>query len=553
MLRLKIFGRFRAEDDLGKEVPIKSKKARALLAYLALPPGKPRSREQLTALLWSDRGDDQARASLRQSLSALRRDLGDGPAKALCIIDDAVSLDPDEVLVEKPAPGEILLDGLRINDPAFEDWLRDERLRVETDETAIPAPRTTPPLHTEKPAIAILPFQNLSDGEEQEYFADGMTVDIATQLSRFRTISVIASWITSHFKGSFPPVEEIRERFGAGYVATGAVRTAAGRIRVSVQLLDSKTLQTLWAEKYDRTWDDMFAVQDEITAKIVSTIAGQLEKRHRQLQSEGREQDLTNHQILLLAEQNLRQSSKENILKARALFEKVVAAAPSNARAYSGLSRSYLDELWSDWATGEDDIGTKGLQAALRAVELDPLDARARINLGMAYQLVSSDFDKAKIQFDKACELNPNDAEAFCLSGWCFALSGETDSAMAVTDVSIRLNPFDYQDCYHAKAIAAYLSGDLAQCLDFLRNVTSSAQVSSASILAAACHARLGNKDKARDSAATFLHASHAQLADFGADEPAAWRNYCARMYPFRDPADLERLFADLRLAEFPV
>jgi adenylate cyclase len=553
MLRLNIFGRFRAVDALGNEIPIKSRKARALLAYLALPPGKPRSREQLATLLWSDRGDEQARGSLRQALSGLRRDLGDGPAVALRIADDAVALDPEHVVVQSPSPGDELLEGLHINDPAFEEWLRDERLRLEGESATEPESRPLSPMPPDRPTVAILPFQNLSDGAEQEYFADGVTVDIATQLSRFRTISVISSWITSHFKGDFPRVEEVQERFGAGYVATGTVRTAANRIRVSVQLLDAATCQTVWAENYDRTLGDVFVVQDEITARIVSTIAGQLEERHRQLQTVGREQNLTNYQNLLLAERSLRQGSEEEILKARALFEKVVAAEPLNARAHSGLARSYLDELWSDWTTAADGIGTLGLRSALRAVELDPLDARARINLGVAYQLVASDFEKAKIQFDKARELNPNDAEAFCQSGWCYALSGDLDSAMAVTDVSIRLNPFEYHDCYHAKAIAAYLRDDFEQCLDFLRNVTSSESGGGPEILSAACHARLGQRDEARDAVSTFLDAAREHIADYPGDDPAAWRRYWARQYPFRDAADLERLFDGLRLAEFPV
>lgn len=131
MLRLTIHGRFRAKDQLGSEIPIKSKKGRALLAYLALPPGKHRSREELMTLLWSDRSDEQARGSLRQVLSALRRSLGEIGGDVLRITDETVSLNPEKVVVEPASAGGVLLEGLRINDPAFEEWLRDERLRQE--------------------------------------------------------------------------------------------------------------------------------------------------------------------------------------------------------------------------------------------------------------------------------------------------------------------------------------------------------------------------------------------------------------------------------------
>jgi DNA-binding SARP family transcriptional activator len=161
MLRLTIFGEFSVANASGAEIPVKSKKAKALLSFLALPPGKSRSREEIMALLWSDRADDQARASLRQVLSGLRKDLGEAALAALRITDDAVSLDPDRVMVENADPGGELLAGFHLHDPAFEEWLRDERLRLE--EGTAPGEQAVPLALPDRPSIAVLPFTNLSD------------------------------------------------------------------------------------------------------------------------------------------------------------------------------------------------------------------------------------------------------------------------------------------------------------------------------------------------------------------------------------------------------
>jgi TolB-like protein len=238
MLRLNLFGRFRAEDSLGKEISIKSRKARALLAYLALPPGKPRSREQLATLLWSDRGDDQARGSLRQALSGLRRDLGDSLAEALRIADDAVSLDPEHVVVESRSPRDELLEGLHINDPAFEEWLRDERLRLEdlTVTEVVPRPLELP----NKPSIAVLPFVNMSGEPDQDFFADGITEDIVTALSHISSLFVISRHSTEIYKGKAVDVRDVGQQQGVRYVLEGSVRKANQRIRVTAQLTSGR-------------------------------------------------------------------------------------------------------------------------------------------------------------------------------------------------------------------------------------------------------------------------------------------------------------------------
>jgi TolB-like protein len=276
VLRLSIFGTFRVADASGKEIPVKSRKSRALLAYLALPPGKPRSREQIMALLWSDRGDQQARSSLRQALSGLRRELGEERLSALRITDEALTLDPEQVLVEPASPGDVLLDGLHLNDPAFDEWLRDERLRHEGGSEPDPLP---PGLSLpDKPSIAVLPFTNMSGDPEQEYFSDGITEDIITELSRFRSLFVIARNSSFTFKGQAVDLSEVAKRLGVRYILEGSVRRAANRVRITAQLIEAANQNHLWSERYDGQLEDIFSLQDDISERVVWALVGHLEQ-----------------------------------------------------------------------------------------------------------------------------------------------------------------------------------------------------------------------------------------------------------------------------------
>lgn len=173
MLRLAVFGKFSLLAANSSEIPINSQKTKALLAYLALSPGMERSREEIMALLWSDRGDTQARASLRQVLFGLKQMLGEEAQNAVRVSDHAVSLNTAHIAVDEGEAGGELLAGFHLNDPAFEESLRDERLRVENKLSQ--TVESDAELTLDKPSIAILPFADLSGDPEQEYFSDGIT------------------------------------------------------------------------------------------------------------------------------------------------------------------------------------------------------------------------------------------------------------------------------------------------------------------------------------------------------------------------------------------
>jgi TolB-like protein/Tfp pilus assembly protein PilF len=549
MLRLTLFGGFSAAGADGAEIPLKSQKAKALLAYLALPPGKARSREQIMALLWSERGDAQARASLRQVLAGLRKELGEDAMAALDITDEAVSLKPDQVVVANDGAGGELLAGFHLHDPAFEDWLRDERLRLEDMPASEDRP-AGPPL-PDKPSVAVLPFTNMSADPEQEYFADGLTEDVIAQLARFRSLLVIGSTSSFVYKGQTPPVQDVGREFGVAYVVQGSLRKAGDRIRVAVELVEAATGRQIWAERYDREVEDIFAVQDDVTNKIVSTLAGQIEDLDRRRAAGKRTEDLAAYELVLLGEQAEKEWTKEGVLQARVLFQQAIDRDPGNARAHASMARSYLDELWSDWTMGWGAAAEQALDWAQKAVALDALDNRARTNLGVAYHLAKGNFEAAQAQFAKALELNPNDADAYCLQGWCHLLAGEADRAIASNDHAMRLSPFDIYECLLAQAVAHYTARRYADALTSLGRIPNPGFGIEA--IRAACCAQLGRDAEAQQAMTNFVAEASEEIADWPGEDPKAWRRYWTYHYPFQIAEDLDHLLQGFRKAGLPV
>jgi TolB-like protein/Tfp pilus assembly protein PilF len=549
MLRLRLFGGFRAAGAKGAERAIKSRKAKGLLAYLALTPRQSRSREELMALLWSDRGEAQARASLRQALVGLRKDLGPD-AEALIVTNDAVALDSDRVVVEDAGDGEELLAGLHIHDPAFEEWLRDERLRLEDD---APDPGAQPaglPL-PDKPSVAVLPFANLSGDPEQVYFAEGLTGDIITQLSRFRSLFVIDSVSSFHYRGTTPKAQEVGRELGVAYIVVGGVRKAGKRVRITVELVEAALGRQIWAERFDRDLEDVFAVQDEVTDKVVSTLVGYIEDLGRRRAADKRREDLAAYDWVLLGEEAQREGTREAILRARALFQQAIDRDPGNARAHASMARSHLDEVESDWSTAPEAAGEEAFAWAQKAVALDELDNRARANLAFAYFWVKSNFEAAQVQFDKALELNPNDADAYCLKGWCHVLAGQGEQAIACTDRAMRLNPFYTYDCSLAQFLAHYGARRYEDALLALGRIPDPGHDIDA--LRAACYARLGREAEAGQAMDRFVAAAAEASASWPEEDPEAWRRYWAKRYPFQDASDLEHLLDGFRKAGLAV
>jgi adenylate cyclase len=497
MLRLAIFGRFRAADALGNEIPIKSRKSRALLAYLALPPGKERSREAIMALLWSDRGDEQARSSLRQALSGLRKDLGETAIATLRITDESLELDPDHVMVEPASPGEVLLDGLRINDPAFEEWLRDERLRNE--DAAVPDAHPPEPPLFDKPSIAVLPFVNMSGDPEQEYFSDGITEDIITELSRFHELLVIARNSSFAYKGRSVNVTEIGRELGVHYIVEGSVRKAGNRVRVTAQLTDSRSGAHLWAERYDRDLEDIFAVQDELAQAIVTMLPIQLQSSMLETIRAKPTENLSAYEYLLRGRW-LWHGDVTNARDALAMFERAVALDPNCGRAYAIAAFVYAHAQFS-LGIDFDEAARNSRFNAQKALSVDDNDAFIHAAAALAF-MICGDHDLGEKHAERALKLNANEVWVTYACGLVFTYAGRLEEGLEWLHRAVLCDPRVADNWHESLVECHYMRHDYKMALETFRSWQNIPFYMYD--IYAACYAQLGDAENARRMYETY-------------------------------------------------
>ena len=285
---------------------------------------------------------------------------------------------------------------------------------------------TTPEALIDKPSIAVLPFLNMSTDAEYGYFADGITEDIITELSRFRSFCVIARNSSFIYKNRSANVRDIGRELGVQYLLEGSVRRARDRIRVTAQLVEAATGKHLWAERYDRNVEDIFGVQDEITRTIVASLPGHMEGAEQARALQRPTESFSAYDHWLRGRHFLNKGrSKDDVLQARSHFEKAIELDPSYASAYVELAESYYAEYQSPWTASREAAADRIFELSHRAVELDPHDSRTHLELAWSYLNVKGDLDLAQIQVDQALALNPNDYYNYCFGGWLYACSGE--------------------------------------------------------------------------------------------------------------------------------
>jgi adenylate cyclase len=395
----------------------------------------------------------------------------------------------------------------------------------------------------DKPSIAVLPFNNMSGDPEQDYFSDGITEDIITELSKFRSLFVIARNSSFAFKGRSVDVREVSGKLGVRYVVEGSVRCAANRLRITAQLIDAASDAHLWAERYDRQLEDIFDVQDEVTRAIVTAIAPELASAERERALRKLPENLDAWDCYQRGLWHLYRYRVEDSTKAQEFFRRAVEFDPNFAPPHAALGYALYYEVIEGLVTASDDWLLRAIEEAKTAVSLDGRDSFGHMVLGRLL-LVDGEYDASIAACDTALALNPNDANAHYGQGLTLCFVGRPEAAIPKIDEALRLNP-------HDPGAWAYLwlkshALILLQCYDeALIWAKKAVQRSNATLWAftgeAVALAHLGRIDEAR------VALNHALTI-----KPDLSSKFFSSVLPWKDLTHIERYNDGLRTAGLP-
>ncbi len=310
---------------------------------------------------------------------------------------------------------------------------------------------------SEKPFIAVLPFKNLSGEKKQEYFSDGITNDIITDLSKFSELFVIASNSVFVYKGQSVKVQKLYQELGARYILEGTVQRAGEKIRVNSQLIDATTGHHIWAERYDRDLKDLFAVQDEIVQTIVSTLAVKIDAEERARVMRKDTDSLQAYDYVLRGREHFSRAKRSANMQARRMFEKAIELDPHYATAYVGLGQTHLMAAAFGWTEFSNQALQRAHDLAQKALNLNEMSASAHGLLGAVYRF-RMQYDLAMGEYERAIELNPNDANSHYNLGAIMSYSGQIDKAIEALEIAMRFNPHMTPGTYMQLGLAYYLN-----------------------------------------------------------------------------------------------
>ncbi len=382
----------------------------------------------------------------------------------------------------------------------------------------------------DRPSIAVLPFVNFSTDPEQAYFADGLTEDLITDLSRNASLFVIARNSSFAYKGKSLDARQIARELGVRYLLEGSARRAQDRVRINVQLIDAISGGHLWAERFDRDLADVFAVQDEITAKIVEALIGHLIQRPVR----NKPKNIEAYDLFVRARVLTAQSGYAT-RAALPLLEQVIELDPDFADAHAWLAMN----LTFQQIDGREIPRERILAEAERAVLLDPGHAQGYFVRGYVLAYAAGNLKAGLEQFALALQYNPNLADAWLYLSDLKVFDGKAEEAIGAVERAFKLDPHPHPTFHWLRAFAFYAAGKYEEAVAALQ--TEACQGTGAQRILAAALAQLGRLPEAREVARQYL-----------AENPGYSSGAWARTQPFRDPNDLNHFLEGYLKAGLP-
>lgn len=506
LLTLTLHGTFAARTADG---PVRklSKRGQALLAFLAVEPRRRATRSSVMTLLWCDRSEEQARASLRQELAVLRKALPEG---TLMADRSDVWLEATEIA---PSDGSVFLSGFDLPGEVFEDWLRQVRSA---------APRSTPELRG-RPSLAVLPFVE-SGVADADMFADGIVEEITGALSRVREFHVIARQSAYALADVQLEIPDIAKRLGVAYLVEGSVRRSGERVRISVQLVRGKDGHLLWSERFDDRIDDLFDLQDRIAARVAGQISPNLRAAEISRARSTPPADRSAYELTLSAMPHFWSHLRDDNLRAIDLLGQALERDPDYAWALAMKAWCHAQQaayLWTD-----DPASERELAAALarRAAPMAADHAQTLTAICAALSLTSEDQTLPKTFIDRALAIDPNSAWGWLRAGWLHCLFNEPEKALDYFARAEALSPLD-PFLFNIRFGQANAHAELKRYDEAIRLVREGLNMAPgvdwAYRMLAAYHGMKGDEDGAADAARRYLQAyPNATIAKLKASMP---------------------------------
>jgi adenylate cyclase len=400
-----------------------------------------------------------------------------------------------------------------------------------------PPAKAAPPFASNKPSIAVLAFNNMSGDVEQEYFSDGISEDIITDLSSLSELHVVARNSSFIYKKVSVSAPDVAKALGVRYVLEGSVRKAGNRVRVTAQLIDSATGGHVWASRYDRELTDIFEIQDELTKEIVSALKLKLTSGEQDRLAQRRNVNVEAFELFLRGREQAWTASRAGSIAARGLLERAIAIDPDYPAAHAVIAMTHLLDYANGYSSDPEQSLKIGLELAQRVVQMDEQDPAGHFALCGAY-MWTKDLDRARMEAERCLELSPNSADGLRLRAHIQIFAGDPATAVESLEAYMLRDPHYPDVVLQLVADARFQLGQYEQSINAIeQRLKRTPNSETAYALLAACHGHLGRLEECQKAWKEAMRIN-----------PSFSMERRRRVLPFRNPADFERRVEGLRM-----